>query len=129
MIEKLTPDDPKPNSDQKVCENCECIVDEKMITETIKGEPGCTECISRCGWCGNYYFRDEMYDNPYLGYCCDACLHSDDYMTASRDEVVKDALRCLFDATTSKEIERLVITTAIHMEYFEFATELTQDKS
>ncbi len=121
--------DPKPNSDQEFCENCEHLADKLDITETISGEPGCINCIDRCGWCGNYYLREDMYDNPYLGYVCDACLHAEDYMSASKDEVLKDALRCLFDTTTSKQIERLIISTAIHIEYFEFATELTQDKS
>ena len=121
--------DPKPNSDQTFCENCECIVDEKMITETIAGEPGCSECIFKCGWCGHYYFGADMYSNPYLGYCCDACLHAEDYMEASKNEVLKDALRHLFDSTESKAVERLIISTAINLEYFEFATELSSDKS
>ena len=121
--------DPKPNSDQVICDNCEMIVNKLNITETIDGKPGCTECIARCGWCGHYYFREDMYDNPYLGYCCDACLHCEDYMKASKDEVLKDALRCLFDTTESKAVERLIITTAIHLEYFEFSNELANDKS
>jgi len=129
MLEPLTPPDPVPNSDEAICPNCGDSVDALDIIETIESKSGCVNCIDQCLWCRNYYFREDLYDNPYLGYCCDACLHSDDYMTASRDEVVKDALRCLFFATKSKEIERLIITTAIHMEYFEFATELTQDKS
>lgn len=129
MTDPLTPEDPKPNSDQAFCDNCENIVDKLDITETIAGESGCVNCIDRCLWCGNYYFRADMYDNPYLGFCCDACLHCDDYMKASKDEVLKDALQCLFDTTKSKQVERLIISTAIHLEYFEFATELTQDKS
>ncbi len=121
--------DPVPNSDQTYCQNCETIVDEKMITETIEGKPGCTECITRCGWCGNYYLREDMYDNPYLGFCCDACLHAEDYMKASKDEVLKHALRSLFDSTTSKQVERLIISTAIHLEYDELSNELANDKS
>lgn len=119
--------DPKPNSDQKTCENCDRIVDKLMITETIAGELGCSECIFKCGWCGHYYFGADMYQNPYLGYCCDACLHCEDYMKASKDEVLKDALRCLFDSTTSKQIERLIISTAIHLEYFELSNDLAND--
>jgi len=129
MIGKLTPDDPKPNSDQEYCENCEMIVDKLDITETITGEPGCINCIDRCLWCGNYYLREDMYDNPYLGFCCDACLHAEDYMKASKDEVLKQSLRCLFDSTTSKEVERLIISTAIHLEYFKLSNELANDKS
>ncbi len=121
--------DPVPNSDQTYCDNCETIVDEKMITETITGEPGCVNCIDRCLWCGNYYLREDMYDNPYLGFCCDACLHAEDYMKASKDEVLKQALRCLFDSTTSKEVENLIITIGVHLEYFELVNELCNDKS
>ncbi len=125
----MYPIDPKPNSDQKFCDNCENVVDELDITETIAGEPGCINCIDRCGWCGNYYLREDLYDNPYLGFCCDACLHADDYMSASKDEVLKHSLRCLFDSTTSKAVERLVISTAINLEYFELSNELANDKS
>lgn len=127
MIGKLTPDDPKPNSDQIVCQNCDTIVDEKMITETIDGEPGCTECISKCGWCGHYYFSQDMYDNPYLGYTCGACLHCEDYMKAAKDEVLKDALRGLFDIS-GKGYEDLIITIAFQLGYYELADELRNDK-
>ncbi len=121
--------DPVPNSDQTYCQNCETIVDEKMITQTIEGKPGCTECIDRCGWCGNYYLRENMYDNPYLGYCCDACLHCEDYMNASEAEITKDSLRCLFDRTTNKEIEKLIIKLAAKKGFNELANEMKSDKS
>ena len=121
--------DKKPNSDEAFCENCECLVDEKMITETIDGEPGCTECISKCGWCGNYYFRADMFADSYLGYCCDACLNAEDYMKASEAEILKDALRHLFDSTKDKRVEKLIIKLARKKEYYKFADELNNDKS
>ena len=121
--------DPKPNSDQVYCDNCEMIVDELDITETINSEPGCTECISKCGWCGHYYFRADMFDNPYLGYVCDACLNAEDYVKASDDEITKDALRRLFDSLISKETEGMIIKLAWKKGYFEFADDLKNDKS
>ncbi len=129
MIGKLTPDDPVPNSDQEFCDNCECLVDKLDITETIAGEPGCVNCIDRCGWCGNYYLREDMYDNPYLGFCCDACLSAEDYMNASEAEITKNSLRCLFDQTTNKEIEKLVIKLAEKKGYSELANEMKSDRS
>ena len=121
--------DKKPNSDETFCENCEMIADKLDITETITGDAGGINCIDRCGWCGNYYLREDMFDNPYLGFCCDTCLHCEDYMEASKDEVLKQALRCLFDSTTSKQIENLIITIGVHLEYFELVNELCNDKS
>ncbi len=121
--------DPKPNSDQVFCDNCECLVDEKMITQTIEGKPGCTECIARCGWCGNYYLREDMYDNPDLGFCCNHCLHCEDYMKASKDEVLKQSLKCLFDSVTSKGHEDLIIRIAIQMRYNEVANDLKNSQS
>ena len=121
--------DKKPNSDQEFCENCECLVDKLDIMENIDGSIGCINCISKCNWCGNWYFNDEMYQNPYLGYACDACLNCDDYMEASRQAIEKDALRCLFDQTTSKEIEKLIIKLARKKGYYELSDELKNDKS
>ena len=122
--------DPKPNSDQEYCENCETIVDAKMVIyETIDGEPGCTECIARCGWCGHYYFREDMYDNPYLSFVCWKCEPCEDYQNASEAEITKDALQCLFDQTPSRQIENMVISLAQQKGYFEFANDLTNDKS
>jgi len=124
--------DPKPNSDQSICDNCECIVDNGNVKLTYKdGEfvKGCIECVERCEWCGNDYFRDEMFDDPYLGFCCNACLNAEDYMKASEAEITKDALRCLFDTNISKEIEDLIIKLAWKKGYYEFADELKNDKS
>ena len=123
---------PVPNSDQVICQHCECIVDTGNVRITFKEGNygrGCTECASRCGWCGNWYFNEDMYDNPYLGYVCNACESAEDYMKASEDEITKDALRCLFDSTTSKEVENLIIKLAWKKGYFEFADELRNDKS
>ena len=128
MIGKLTPDDPKPNSDQGYCQNCEMIVDELDIIKTVDGESGCVNCIDRCGWCGNYYFREELYDNPYLGFCCDACLNAEDYNKASDAEIEKHSLRCLFDSTCSKEIENQIIKLAWKKGYYEFVDEMRNDK-
>lgn len=127
MIGKLIPGDPKPNSDQVYCENCEMIIDKLDIVETIDGKSGCTECISQCGWCGHHYFSADMYSNPYLGYVCKACENAEDYLSASRDEVLKDALRCLFDATTNKRIENEVIRIGGNEGYNDLANEMKSD--
>ena len=136
MTDPLTPQDPKPNSDQAVCENCECIVDkfdlfrinQGHIKETIKGESGCINCISRCEWCGNDYLNEDMYDNPYLGYVCWTCEPGEEYQKASEDEITKDALRCLFDQTNNRRIEDLVIELAEKKGYNELAKEMKSDK-
>ena len=132
MIGKLTPDDPVPNSDEVICENCECIVDYGNVRLIFKdGEyvKGCTECTDRCGWCGNWYFNEDMFCDPYLGYCCNACLSAEDYMEASRQAIEKDAFRCLFDTTKNKEIEKLIIKLARKKGYYELSDELNNDKS
>ena len=128
MIGKLTPDDPKPNSDQKYCNNCENLVDELDIIETINGELGCTECISRCGWCGYYYFRENMFNNPDLGYCCKACLNCDDYLKASKDAILEQSLQCLFD-NSDKRYEPLIIRVAIQLGFNKLANNLINDKT
>ncbi len=90
MTDPLTPPDPKPNSDQTVCENCEIIIDKLNIIETIDGDSGCTECISNCKWCGNSYFNDEMFDCPFFGRTCQSCLNGEEYQKALREEVLKN---------------------------------------
>ena len=120
--------DKKPNSDQEFCENCECLVDKLDIMENIDGSIGCINCISKCNWCGNWYFNDEMYQNPYLGYACDACLSAEDYMKASETEILKDALRHLFDSTKDKRVEDLVIKLARKHELYSFADEMKSDQ-
>ena len=119
--------DPTPNSDQQFCENCECIVDEKDIRETVEGGKGCVNCVSKCEWCGNFYFNEDMFDNPYLGYVCKACQNAEDYLNASEAEITKDALRCLFDSTTNKRVESLVIGLAIRKGYNFLAAEMKSD--
>lgn len=127
MTEPLTPPDPKPNSDQTVCENCECMVDELSITETINGDTGCTECISNCRWCGNPHFNDDMFDCPYFGKTCQPCLNGEEYQKALRQEILKNALRCYFDQTPSRQIERLIIDAVRSEGFTELAHEMKND--
>ena len=130
MTDLLTPPDPKPNSDQVHCENClmcGMIVDELQVTETINGEGGCTECISRCRWCGNNYFNYDMFGDPYFGYTCEACQSGEEYRKALDQEIEKESLRCYFDSTTNKQIEQLIIEPTIRKGYFELAHELKGD--
>jgi len=119
--------DKQPNSDQQFCENCECVIDELDILETINGKSGCSGCVSRCIWCGNHYLNEDMFDNPYLGYVCKACQNAEDYLNASEAEITKDALRCLFDSTTNKRVENLVIGLAIRKGYNFLAAEMKSD--
>jgi len=121
--------DPKPNSDQEICDNCEIIVDEKLITETIDGESGCTECISRCVWCGNYYFSDNVFSSPYFGPACKSCLNGEEYRKATKQEVIKEALRCYFDQTNNRQVEGLIIDVAKEEGFLELAHKLKNDKS
>ena len=67
-----------------------------------------------------------MYNNPYLGYVCDACKNAEDYITASESELLKDALRHLFDNCMSS-IEPLIIDYAIKRGFNSFATEMKND--
>ena len=119
--------DPQPNSDQTFCPNCEIICDKLDIRETVDGDKGCINCVSECEWCGNFYFNEDMFDNPYLGYVCKACQNAEDYMNASEAEITKDALRALFDSTTNKRVESLVIVLAIRKGYNFLAAEMKSD--
>jgi len=119
--------DPTPNSDQTICDNCENIVEKTDIIKTVDGKSGCVNCASQCLWCGNHYLNKDMYSNPYLGYVCKACKNAEDYLQASEDEITKDALRCLFDATTNKRVESLVIGLAIRKGYNFLAGEMRND--
>ena len=119
--------DKQPNSDETICENCEMIVDQTDIIKTIDGKSGCAECVSQCDWCGNHYLNEDMYDNPYLGYVCKACQNAEDYLNANEAEITKDALRCLFDSTTNKRVENLVIGLAIRKGYNFLAAEMKSD--
>ena len=119
--------DKQPNSDETYCENCECIIDKLDIRETINGENGCVNCVSQCNWCGNFYFNEDMFDNLYLGYVCPACNNAEDYLNASEAEITKDALRVLFDSTTNKRVESLVIGLAIRKGYNFLAAEMKSD--
>jgi len=119
---------PTPNSDQQFCPNCECLIDNLDTRETINGEQGCINCISKCEWCGHFYFNEDLYDNPFLGYVCNNCINSEDYQKAARSEVIKTALRSLFDSTTSERVENEVIKTAWREKYFDLANELKSDK-
>ena len=86
--------DPKPNSDQTYCSNCECIIDKLSIIETINGKSGCTECISNCALCGDSYFWSDMKHNPYFGWACQSCVNGEESQKATEQEVIKEALRC-----------------------------------
>jgi len=118
--------DPKPNSDQVYCSNCENIVEKNDIRETIDGKSGCIDCVSVCLWCGNHYLNEDLYSNPYLGYVCDACKNAEDYMKASEEEIEKDALRLLFDDCIPS-IEPLIIDYVIKKGYMELAQEMKND--
>ena len=118
---------PKPNSDQVYCPNCDMIVDEKSITETCKSKKGCTECISRCAWCGKACFNDGMYSDPYFGYACKPCLNGEEYRKALREEVLKNALRCLFDQTPSRQIERIIVDIARGEGFTDLSHEMKND--
>ena len=120
--------DREPNSDEQFCDNCEMIVDKTDILETIDGISGCVNCVSRCEWCGNDYFRDEMHNNHYLGYVCNACKNAEDYMSMNEAEITKHALRSLFYNCT-KSAEPLIIELAFKKGYYDLAHELKNDKS
>jgi len=120
--------DKQPNSDEQFCENCECVVDQTDIMETIDGKSGCNGCVSQCSWCGNHYLNEDMYSNPYLGLVCNTCKNYEDYIKASEDELLKDALRCLFNDCIST-IEPLIIDYAFKKGYYNLADELKNDKS
>jgi len=119
--------DKQPNSDQEFCSNCECLVDKLDIRETIDGKSGCSGCVSQCNWCGNHYLNEDMFNDPYLGYVCPACNNAEDYLQASEDEIIKDALRVLFDSTTNKRVESLVIGLSIRKGYNFLAAEMKSD--
>lgn len=119
--------DHKLTDDEAICSNCDIIIDKLNIVETIDGKHGCFECVAQCGWCGNDYLSEDMYSNPYLGHVCKACENSDDYMAMSREEVLKDALRCLFDSTTNKRIENEIIRIAWNEGFYECAKEMKSD--
>ena len=119
--------DPKPNSDQTYCSNCECIIDKLNIIETINGKSGCTECISNCAWCGDSYFWSDMKHNPYFGWTCQSCVNGEESQKATEQEVIKEALRCYFDKTEHKGIEQIIIQTAKKMGFLELAQEMKND--
>lgn len=127
MTDLLTPQDPKPNNDQTYCSNCECIVDNYMIRETIDNRKGCTECISNCAWCGNSYFNDNMFDCPFFSRTCQSCLNGEEYQKALREEILKNALRCYFDQTPHRQIERLIIDIASSEGFTVLANEMKND--
>jgi len=112
-------------SDETVCENCGTVVDKLRIIETCEGK-GCTECILNCAWCGKSCFND-MYGDPYFGTTCQACLNGEEYRKALREEVLKEALQCLFDQTPSRQIERIIVDVARGEGFFEKAHELKND--
>jgi len=101
--------DPTPNSDQKICENCESIVDEFDIQETVEGDKGCSECISHCQWCGRNYFSQDMSSDPFFGLICNTCVKTGNYKKGIRNKVISEALRCYFDTLDHPEINQLTI--------------------
>jgi len=121
--------DKLPNSDQKVCDNCGCIVDELDILKTTNDDPGCINCIDRCDVCGKFHFTQDMYLCPFFGRICNDCVKDNDYKKDVNDKVLKESLRCYFDATKDKRVEILIINLAWKKGYYELATELTNDKS
>jgi len=127
MTDPLTPPDPKPDSDQAICENCETIVDNICIIETQDDDSGCTECISRCAWCGKFYFAQDMFDCPFYGFTCNSCMNENDYQKAVQNKVIQNALRCYFDETECKRIENRIIVAAQKMGYYDLANEMCKD--
>lgn len=127
MTDPLTPQDPKPNSDQVLCENCEFIIDKFNIIKNDEGDQGCTECISNCAWCGKAHFNQDMYHCPYYGLTCNECLNTDDYKKAVRNSVLKEALRFYFDDTECKRTENKIIEVTQKMGYFDLANEMCGD--
>jgi len=119
--------DKEPNSDEAICSNCEQIIDKLDIRETIDGDQGCTECVSSCLWCGNHYLNEDLYSNPFLGYVCPACENAEDYLKASKDEVVKHALRAYFDSDINRRIENEIIRVARNEGYYELSDEMKND--
>jgi hypothetical protein len=121
--------DPTPNSDQQFCENCECIVDEKDIRETVEGGKGCINCISDCRWCGRAYFSQDMSSDPFFGLICNTCVKSDDYKKGVRNEVISEALRMYFDKLDHKAINQLTIEVTRFEGFTELANEMKNDLS
>ena len=101
--------DKEPNSDEVFCENCENIVDQNDIRETVEGDKGCTECITNCQWCERDYFSQDMSSDPFFGLICNRCVKSDDYKKGVRDKVISEALRCYFDTLDHPGINQLTI--------------------
>ena len=120
---------PKPNSDQVYCPNCDMIVDEKSITETCEGDKGCTECIENCGNCGKSHFIQDMYSCPYVRRVCNACKSDEGYLKYIRDTVIQEALGCLFDQTPSRQIERIIVDVARGEGFTDLSHELKGDKT
>ena len=127
MTDSLTSQDPKPNSDQAICDNCEMIIDKLNIIETNEGDNGCTECISNCQWCGKSHFSQSMFLCPYYNLVCDECMNADDYKKAVNDSVFKNALRCYFDETKCKRTEDKIIGVTQKMGYFDLSNEMCSD--
>jgi len=128
MNEPLTPPDPKPNSDQVICENCENIIDIGMVRLTNEGDYGCTECIIKCAYCGDFYFGQDMYSCPYYGKICNDCVKDNEYKEDVKNKVLQESLRCYFDSTSNARIEQNIIDVAWQKGYFDLAYELQNDK-
>ena len=120
---------PKPNSDEAICENCGMIIDEKRLGITADFENGCSECMSYCQRCGKYYFTDDMYSSPWFGKICNDCISTDDYKKAVRNKILKSALRCYFDKIDHGRIENTIIEVAEIMGFTELAIEMRSDLS
>ena len=119
--------DKQPNSDEVFCENCENIVDEKDIRETVEGGKGCINCISDCRWCGRAYFSQDMSSDPFFGLICNTCVKTDDYKKGVRNEVIKEALRCYFDTLDHRQINQLTIEVARFEGFDKLAHEMKSD--
>jgi len=120
---------PKPNSDEAICSNCEIVIGKDHITETVDGDSGCTECISYCQRCGKDHFIQDMYSSPWFGKICNDCISTDDYKKAVRNKILKSALRCYFDKIDHGRIENTIIEVAEIMGFTELAIEMRSDLS
>ena len=121
--------DPKPNSDQEYCPNCEMIVDKLDIQETYEGDAGCSECISQCDICLTSHFAQDMYLCTWFGRICNDCVKDEEYKKDVKDKVIQESLRCYFDETGNKRVEQKIIEVAFQLGYFYLADEMKNDKS
>ena len=100
-----------------------------MVRLTEDGDHGCTECIDRCAYCGDFYFGQDMYSCPYFGKICNDCVKTNEYKGDVKDKVIQEALHCYFHSTSNARIEDNIIEVVRQEGYFGLALELQNDKS